>query len=100
MAARQGALLDRFSSLVRPGGRLVYATCSLFADENESVVEAFLARNRSFRWARRDAAGPSEFPAHMRTSRFAEVVMLPHRDGVEGFYVALLEREGGSMRRR
>ena len=42
LARRQGEILDRAALLVRPGGRLVYATCSLANEENEEVVEAFL----------------------------------------------------------
>jgi 16S rRNA (cytosine967-C5)-methyltransferase len=45
---RQGELLDRFAPRVRPGGRLIYATCSLAQAEDEAVAEAFLARHPEF----------------------------------------------------
>jgi 16S rRNA (cytosine967-C5)-methyltransferase len=48
LAADQGALLDRAASVVRTGGRLVYATCSSEPDENEAVVDAFLSRHPDF----------------------------------------------------
>ena len=41
--ARQKALLERFATLVKPGGRLIYGTCSVLREENEAVVEDFLA---------------------------------------------------------
>jgi 16S rRNA (cytosine967-C5)-methyltransferase len=44
LAARQGTILDRAARLVRPGGRLVYATCSVASEENRQVVAAFLER--------------------------------------------------------
>lgn len=44
LVAVQAGILDQAAGLVRPGGRLVYMTCSLFAVENEAQVEAFLAR--------------------------------------------------------
>ncbi|MBN1283486.1 MAG: RsmB/NOP family class I SAM-dependent RNA methyltransferase [Proteobacteria bacterium] len=44
MAALQSGLLERCARLVRPGGRLLYATCSLLAEENERVVARFIAR--------------------------------------------------------
>jgi 16S rRNA (cytosine967-C5)-methyltransferase len=73
LAAQQGAILGAAARLVRPGGRLVYATCSVLAEENERVVEAFLA-------------------AHPAFTRQAELVLLPHRDGTDGFYAARLKK--------
>ncbi|MEO0958933.1 MAG: RsmB/NOP family class I SAM-dependent RNA methyltransferase [Pseudomonadota bacterium] len=58
--ATQDAILDRAARLVRPGGRLVYVTCSIILAENAARVEAFLARTSSFR---PDPAGAfSTFP--------------------------------------
>ena len=48
LAARQAAILQAASRLVRPGGRLVYATCSILPEENEDVVRGFLTRNTDF----------------------------------------------------
>jgi 16S rRNA (cytosine967-C5)-methyltransferase len=48
-ARQQGALLRAAAALVAPGGRLVYSTCSLDPEENERVVDAFLARRPDFR---------------------------------------------------
>jgi 16S rRNA (cytosine967-C5)-methyltransferase len=45
---RQAALLDGVAPVVRPGGLLVYSTCSLEPEENEAQVEAFLSRTRRF----------------------------------------------------
>lgn len=75
LSRTQGALLDRAATLVRPGGRLVYATCSVLPREDEDVVEAFLARHPGF--------------APERTLRLA-----PHTHGTDGFFGAALRRDG------
>jgi len=48
VAALQSALLAKAADCVRPGGRVVYSTCSIEADENEAVVNAFLAAHPGF----------------------------------------------------
>src|SRR5205085_6425574 len=48
LAARQASILAAAATLVKPGGRLVYATCSVLADENERIVEGFLAAHPQF----------------------------------------------------
>lgn len=64
LAARQAAMLESLSALVRPGGRLVYAVCSIEAEETDQVVEPFLAAHAAFRpeplpdWAAPFADGP------------------------------------------
>src|SRR5207253_9556188 len=48
MTAKQAAILQSASRLLKPGGRLVYATCSLLREENEGIAEAFGTENPSF----------------------------------------------------
>lgn len=92
LAAVQHDILARAAELVRQGGRLVYATCSLLAQENEEQMDRFLARDARFRpvpfdslWAalRPDAAAPCG-GAWMRLS--------PAANGTDGFFCAVLER--------
>jgi 16S rRNA (cytosine967-C5)-methyltransferase len=83
LAALQADILAGVASLVRPGGVLVYAVCTLTAAETTGVVDAFRARAPGFAAERADAWLPAALvtPAgHLRT--------LPHRDGVDGFFAA------------
>ena len=48
MRIKQAAILRAAATLVKPGGRLVYATCSLLREENEDIVDAFLAEHADF----------------------------------------------------
>lgn len=84
-AAQQRVLLDRFSGRVRPGGRLIYATCSLSRVENEDVVAAFLDDHRDFV---ADQAAKS-FGFSVRTEG---LTILPARHDTDGFFVATLRR--------
>ena len=61
LAAKQARILDAASTLVKPGGRLVYATCSVLPEENDAIVDAFLAAHPTFARARR--APSSRAPA-------------------------------------
>ena len=66
LGAKQAAIVAAAATLVRPGGALLYATCSLLADENEAIVQAFLGREPSFRLVAARAslkAGRIELPA-------------------------------------
>jgi len=89
LARRQAALLDAAARLVRPGGLLVYATCSIEPEENERQVEEFLQRHPAF--ARRPV--PGAVPAGLLTTA-GDFQSLPHRDGVDGAYAARLGRSG------
>jgi 16S rRNA (cytosine967-C5)-methyltransferase len=85
----QRAVLDRALGAVRPGGRVVYSTCTLLAEENEEVVRASGA-------ALDDLAAELPGLAHPRLP--GAVLTLPGRDGTDGFFVARLRaapRPGG-----
>lgn len=83
----QDELLDAAAAAVRPGGLLVYATCSIEPVENEHRVEAFLLRRSDFR---REAVG-SAVPPEMRT-QLGDYAALPHIHGTDGAYAARLRR--------
>ncbi len=72
MQALQLAILRRVGPLLRPGGSLVYSTCSLETEENEAVVENFLRENPAFRLTKSETS-------------------LPFRDGFDGAFAARLE---------
>ncbi len=88
-AERQGRLLAAAASLVRPGGLLIYATCSLEPEENEHVVESFLKRNPEFTRSPR----PDAVAADLLTAA-GDFQSLPQRHGIDGAYAARLERGG------
>jgi 16S rRNA (cytosine967-C5)-methyltransferase len=82
---RQREILERYARLVKPGGRLVYATCSINRAENEDVRTGFLAAHPEFKPAQ-------VLPESAGLGAGAEVQLLPHRHGTDGFYIAALER--------
>lgn len=88
--ALQARLLSRYAALVRPGGRLVYGTCSLAREENEEVVEAFLAENPNF-----ELRSPAETLGERLAGTLGaerHLRLFPHRHGTDGFFGALLVR--------
>jgi len=87
-ASRQARLLAAAAPLVRPGGLLIYATCSLEPEENERVVEDFLSRNPGFARAPR---GETSLPAELLTDA-GDFQSLPQRHGIDGAYAARLVR--------
>jgi 16S rRNA (cytosine967-C5)-methyltransferase len=77
-AARQAQMLDALWRVLAPGGKLLYATCSVFHEENDGVVCEFLARERAARRLELPDGDPSQLlpgPRH------------------DGFYYALLEKQ-------
>jgi 16S rRNA (cytosine967-C5)-methyltransferase len=81
---RQRALLEAQAPLVRPGGRLVYATCSLEPEENEDVVEPFLQAHGEF-----EIEGLPDWAERLRQGRFLRLE--PASSG-DAFFVARLRR--------
>jgi 16S rRNA (cytosine967-C5)-methyltransferase len=89
LAALQDRLLDAAAAAVRPGGLLVYATCSVEPEENEGRVESFLARTPSFTGEPVGEAVPGPF-------RDGDVYRaLPHVHGTDGAFAARLRRSEG-----
>jgi 16S rRNA (cytosine967-C5)-methyltransferase len=89
----QHAVLAAAARLLKPGGRLVYATCSLLELENQRVIEALLAAAPEYRLvpAADILAAQSIIIDH--AARFAPYfVMLPHLHGTDGFFAAVIER--------
>lgn len=98
LAALQARLLDRAAALTRPGGRLVYCTCSLEREEGEAQIEAFLARTPGFV---RSPIAPAEIGgADEALTPSGELRTLPHQlagatprlSGWAGFYACRLIR--------
>jgi len=83
LAATQTRLLELGSSLVEPGGRLVYATCSLLAEENQIVVQGFLARHPEFHLQ------PPHLPLASEASAPGLTFWPPGGDGI---YLAVMAR--------
>lgn len=92
LAGLQAAMLDRASAWVKPGGTLVYATCSLEPEEGEGQVEAFLARYSSYQMAEIYASAlPQGIAASNGTVRTLPG-MLAAKGGLDGFFIACLRR--------
>jgi 16S rRNA (cytosine967-C5)-methyltransferase len=91
LVAKQTRILEAASRLVKPGGRLVYATCSLLREENEAVAAAFAAAQPEFQ-----ALSCSELLAAQRIDVAGERLRLwPHRHGTDGFFAAAFMRRAG-----
>jgi 16S rRNA (cytosine967-C5)-methyltransferase len=86
---KQASILDTAQSLVRTGGRLVYATCSLLEEENEAQVTGFLFRHPAFRIVPLAQAWPLDAPPP-NSGDFLSLT--PARHGTDGFFTAVLER--------
>jgi len=89
-ARRQSELLSLFAELVRPGGRLIYGTCSVLPEENDAVVENFLASRPDFALRPASIALGEALAAEVARDGFLRVA--PHTHGTDGFFGAVLER--------
>jgi 16S rRNA (cytosine967-C5)-methyltransferase len=89
---RQFAILTQAADLVKPGGVLVYATCSLLRMENEAVVEQFLKQHPEF--MRESAKTVFEKQGVMGIGQ-NDLHLLPHQHQTDGFYAARLRRQEG-----
>ena len=89
LAAKQAKILAAAATLVKPGGRLVYATCSVLREENEDIVGAFVAAHPEF--------APGDAAAELRRAGVPldtgpTLKLSTPRHGCDGFFAAVLER--------
>jgi 16S rRNA (cytosine967-C5)-methyltransferase len=89
LSAKQRAILDAAARLVKPGGRLVYATCSILHEENDAVADAFQASRAEFR--------PVSAASLLAGQRIAldtgeRLRLWPHLHDTDGFFAAVFER--------
>ena len=88
-------MLDTAAVFVRPGGRLIYATCSLLEEENETQVAAFLKRSEGFSLLPVGAVWAACLPgAAPLDGESPTLTLTPGRHGTDGFFVAIMERAG------
>jgi 16S rRNA (cytosine967-C5)-methyltransferase len=93
--AEQVAVLDTAARHVKPGGRLVYVTCSLLARENTGQVRAFLERHADFHvvpYAEAWRAALGSTPPGSADGNSESLLLTPASHGTDGFFIAVLER--------
>ena len=89
--AIQLRILKQAARLVKPGGRMVYVTCSIFTDENFHAVKQFLGGNPTFRVEAPDKLWNNHLVA--RDGVGASLLLSPHKDGTDGFFAAVLLKD-------
>jgi 16S rRNA (cytosine967-C5)-methyltransferase len=92
LTEKQASILDGAARLVKFGGRLVYATCSLLDEENDGIVAQFLASHPDFELVPMNKVlSEQRIPLEMGDT----LKMLPHKHGTDGFFAAVFERKAG-----
>ena len=100
LAQRQGeqrAILEAAAPMVKPGGLLVYATCSVLPEENGDQVASFLANHSDFAtlpWRQAWADGVGGEPPTSADGSEEALLLTPARHGTDGFFIAVLRRAG------
>lgn len=90
LCAKQARILANYAPLVRVGGRVIYATCSVLPEENDAVVEAFLAAHGNF-----EAVPVKEILGRERALAMGDgerVRLAPHLHDTDGFFAAVMRR--------
>lgn len=92
--SEQSAILDQASTYVKPGGALVYITCSVFPSENESQIEDFLSRSPGFLAEDQTALWNEQFPEHSEKARIGPngILLTPEKTGTDGFFFSAMRR--------
>ena len=84
----QRAILDNAARYVKPGGVLVYSTCTLLRRENEDVVLSFLSGHPDFKLE------GFRLPEYVGDMKSGMLTLWPHRQGTDGFFISKLRKEG------
>jgi 16S rRNA (cytosine967-C5)-methyltransferase len=90
LTRKQTAILAAAARLLKPGGRLVYATCSLLHEENDDIVNAFLAMHQDFH---RLPCNELLEQQGIALDTGEDLRLFPHLHGTDGFYATVLERK-------
>lgn len=90
LTQKQASILAAASKLLKPGGRLVYATCSLLSQENRAVVDAFLVAHPDFALCPANEILAQQL-IHLDTGECLQLSPLKH--GTDGFFAAVMERQ-------
>jgi 16S rRNA (cytosine967-C5)-methyltransferase len=93
LAQVQARILAAGARALRPGGVLVYSTCTISPTENERQVERFLERNSQF--ALEDITHEERSHPHPRMPE--AILTMPHRDRTAGFFIARMRRVDGAL---
>lgn len=91
VAEKQRHILNSVAALVKDGGRIAYATCTLLNDENEAVVESFLEKQDDF-----NIGDPSSLVEtwNLHNALFGKFIkLMPHVHGTDGFFCAIMQRK-------
>lgn len=86
----QRAILENTSRYVRPGGTLLYSTCTVLDRENRQVVEAFLSGHPEF------VLEPFQLPEPVGQVSEGQITLWPQLHGTDGFFIAKLRKRGGT----
>lgn len=84
----QRAILENAARYVKPGGVLLYSTCTILPRENEAVTDAFLAEHTHFRREGFSLPGPAGAVAS------GQITLWPQRHGTDGFYICRMRKDG------
>ena len=90
LTAKQGSILCAAARLVKPGGTLVYATCSILQEENQDIVQAFLAANPAFELVPMNQVLAAQ-KIDLDTGEFLQLA--PHVHNTDGFFAAVMKRQ-------
>jgi 16S rRNA (cytosine967-C5)-methyltransferase len=90
LSRKQSGILERYAACVKPNGRLIYATCTIFEEENQQVVEPFLEKHSNFQLMK-----PADILLRYGLDSLGNdsyFQLFPHIHGTDGFFAAVMKR--------